>query len=384
MKKSGYKEIFIFIAGSTPQVITETIYALAVKKTPVHPDEIYIITTCKGKSIAEDALIGKGILKELCKEYNLPLITLKDSSFIIPAGCSGNALDDIRDEEENEAMGDLITSFIREKTAGSAARLHCSIAGGRKTMSFYLGSAMQLFARPHDRLYHVLVSPEFESNPGFFYKPRKDKRLTPLSPPLNKGGKQLHIKDAVITLAELPFIRLRNKLSLEGTGFKELVKEGQRDIDIAVVQPDLKVRLAEKTLQIGDRTISLTPINMMVYIAYLKHKLNRCRHPERLYCRECADCFPTIVELSTRPALEEMAKDYLLMYPSRVEDFLYKYKDGLSQEIIRQAISKIKKAVGEALGDEAMTSIYAITSPRRAYANTRYGVRVEKGKIKLT
>ncbi|MBI4843639.1 MAG: TIGR02584 family CRISPR-associated protein [Nitrospirae bacterium] len=384
MKKTGYREIFIFIAGSTPQVITESIYALAMAKPPVYPHELYIITTCRGKAIAENALIEKGELKKLCDEYGIPSLSLKENSFIIPSGCSGNQLDDIRDESENEAMGDLITSFIREKTADPAARLHCSIAGGRKTMSFYLGAAMQLLGRPWDKLYHVLVTPEFESNRDFFYKPKKDKVITPLNPPLDKeGNKKLNTKNAEIILAELPFIRLRNKLSLEGTGFKELVHEGQRDIDIAMVQPELKVRLAEKALQIGDRTITLTPVHMMIYIAYLKHKLNRCRHPERPYCGECTDCFPTIVELSTRPALEEMAKDYHVMYPSRVEDVLHKYKDGLSQDIIRQAISKIKKSIGDALADEALTSIYAITSPRREYANTRHGVRVEKNKIKI-
>ncbi|WP_442891844.1 CRISPR-associated ring nuclease [Dissulfurispira sp.] len=40
-------------------------------------------------------------------------------------------------------------------------------------MSFYMGAALQLFGRPWDRLYHVLVTPEFESNPEFFTSQRK-------------------------------------------------------------------------------------------------------------------------------------------------------------------------------------------------------------------
>jgi len=376
MKKTGYKEIFIFITGSTPQVITESICALALKKPPVHPDEIFIITTCKGKTIAENALIGKGILKKLCEEYHLPQISLKESSFIVPADCSGKEIEDIRDEDENEAIGDLITSFVREKTADPLARLHCSIAGGRKTMSFYLGSAMQLFARPWDRLYHVLVSPEFESNPEFFYKPEKNRVI-------DVNGKRLNTKDAVITLAELPFIRLRNKLSLEGTGFKELVKEGQKEIDMAMVQPELRIMLTERSIAIGRKEIKLSPFHLMIYLAYLKRKLHHCKHPERLYCSDCTDCFPSLLDLSTKTALEEMAKDYMKMSPSKAEDLLYKYKDGLSHEAIRQAISKIKKTIGNELNDEALSSCYAITSPRREYANTRHGVRVEKGKIRI-
>lgn len=49
MRKTGYKEIFIFIVGSTPQIITETIYALAIGKPAIYPEEIYIITTAIGK-----------------------------------------------------------------------------------------------------------------------------------------------------------------------------------------------------------------------------------------------------------------------------------------------------------------------------------------------
>lgn len=387
MKKTGYKEIFIFITGSTPQVITETIYALAMKKPPVYPDGIFIVTTCKGKALAEKALFDRGILKTLTDEYDLPPIAIKEISFIIPSDCSGNLLDDIRDDAENEAMGDIITSFIREKTKDPSYKLHCSIAGGRKTMSFYLGAALQLFGRPWDKLYHVLVTPEFESNPEFFYKPKRDRIITPLNPPLNKGGdggiKQLHTKDAEIVLAELPFIRLRDKVSLDGKGFKKLVEEGQKEIDIAMVQPELRVKLADRTIRIGQKKITLSPIQLVIYTAYLRHKLNHCKHPKRPYCLDCSECYPTLLDLATKPALEEMAKDYMILCPSKVDDLLFKYKNGLSLEVLRQSISKIKKAIQIQLEDETLASYYVISTSLRAYSNTRHGIRIEKGKIKI-
>ncbi|MBI4687440.1 MAG: TIGR02584 family CRISPR-associated protein [Nitrospirae bacterium] len=376
MKKARYKEIFIFIAGSTPQVITETIYALAMQKPPVHPNEIYIITTCRGREIAENTLIKKDILNQLCDEYNFPQILLKDNSFIIPSGCAGNRLDDIRDKDENEAMGDLITSFIREKTVDPAARLHCSIAGGRKTMSFYMGAAMQLFGRPWDKLYHVLVTPEFESNPEFFYKPKKQKII-------KCHDKKLNTDNARIILAELPFIRLRDKLSIDGAGFKELVAEGQKEIDTVLVQPQLTVKLSQCAVQIGRKTIKLTPQHLVIYTAYLKSKLYRCKHPERQYCKDCTDCFPSLLEITTKASVEEMAKDMMLISPSKAEDFMHKYREGAGQDVIRQAISKIKKMITEELNNEALASCYAITTAFRIYNNTRHGIRAEKGKIRI-
>ena len=311
----------------------------------------------------------------LADEYRLPSVSLKESSFIVPADDGGLLLDDIRNALENEKMGDLITSFIREKTADPSVRLHCSIAGGRKTMSFYLGSAMQLFGRPWDKLYHILVAPEFESNPEFFYKPLKHGTL-------KSNGKMLNTKNAEITLAELPFIRLRDKLSLEDTGFAGLVREGQREIDIAIVQPEIVVKLSERTIKIGRKTVRLAPLHLMIYAAYLRQKLNRCRYPERSYCFDCTDCFPALLDLATRPALEEMAKDYAVISRSRAYDLLHKYKSGLNIDTIRQSISKIKKAVADQLADETMVSYYSITSLRE-YANSRHGVRAEKSRIRI-
>ncbi len=38
----SYKEVLILVAGVTPQIITETIYALSQKQPPVYPDAVYI------------------------------------------------------------------------------------------------------------------------------------------------------------------------------------------------------------------------------------------------------------------------------------------------------------------------------------------------------
>jgi len=321
-------------------------------------------------------LTGSGILKKLCDEYSLPPVPLSEDSFVIPLDASGNPLDDIRNDSENEFMGNLVTSFIRDRAADPSTRLHCSIAGGRKTMSFYLGAAMQLFGRPWDKLYHVLVSPEFESTPEFFYKPKHERTI-------DVNGRRLNTGDAEITLAELPFIRLRNKLSIDGSGFRELVREGQKEIDIAMVQPELRVKLSERSVKIGQKTIKLTPMHLMIYAGYLKYKLYRCKYPERPYCYDCTECFPSLLEFATKTALEEMAKDYMIMSPSKVDDLLYRYKHGLSPEVIRQAISKIKKAITEQLADETLASYYSITTSLREYASSRHGVRVEKSKIRI-
>jgi len=380
----AYKELFIFVAGTTPQIITETIYALSQKKPAIYPHEIFIITTLTGKKVIKKSLIDNGILKEMSFDLGIQKIPITEESFVIPKDRYNKEIDDIRNEQENELMGNLITSFIREKVDDPSTRLHCSIAGGRKTMSFYLGAALQLFGRPQDRLYHVLVTPEFESNPEFFYKPKKNRVIEGKGP----DGRPitLNTDDAMIELAELPFIRLSRKISFKEKDFTDLVNEGQRTIDTAILQPELIINLSERYIQIGSNIIDMLPNLIVFYNIFLKQKLNHCIHPERNYCKECIDCFVTIKSgLTSREYVEEMAHDHSIVYknsPMRTEEFIRKWKDGMSAELIRQNISKINKSINEHLDDETLKPLYRISCIKR-YSESLYGIRVEKTKIKI-
>jgi len=379
-----YKEIFIFVAGTTPQIITETICALSQKRNPIYPDEIFIVTTLTGKRFIEKFLINDGMLSKMVFELALPQISLTNDSFIVPVDAQNIEIDDIRNEEENELMGNVITSLVRKKSQDPSSRLHCSIAGGRKTMSFYLGAALQLFGRPQDRLYHILVTPEFESNPSFFYKPKKNRVIEGRG--IDGMPMKLNTKDAKIELAELPFIRLSGKISFQGEDFRELVLEGQRTIDTAMVQPELIINLSERYIQIGETIIEMLPIQMMFYTAFLRRKLFNCVHPDRDYCRNCTDCFMTIKnDLMSKRFIEQIAEDHRSIYknsPLRTDDFLEKWKNGITGEVIRQNISKIKKAIKEQLEDDTLKPLYTVSCVKQ-YPGSKYGIRAEKGKIKI-
>lgn len=378
MIQKEFKEVLIFVAGATPQIITETIYALIHQETPVYPDEIHVITTSHGKKLIKENLFDKGRFKEFCKEFRIRENILNENSIVVVKDHKDNSLEDIRQGKDNESLGDFITNFIRAMAKDDKTRLHCSLAGGRKTMSFYIGSALQLFGRPWDKLYHVLVSPEFESNPDFYYKPKKDKIL-------KKDGKELHTKDAEIFLAELPFIRLRDKIPLNGKSFKELVEEGQKEIDTALTQPFLKINLRERTVYIGDSPVDMVPLQLMIYTAYLRQKIDHCKYPENVYCLNCTDCFLPIMDLLSRPALEKMSRDYRTIYsiqPGRADDLLDKSKEGLRMEILRSNISKINRTIKEQLMNDTLLPHYTITAIKQ-YAGSRYGVKVEKEKIRI-
>ena len=380
-----YREVLVFVIGTTPQIITETLYVLTQEfEPPVFPEKIHIITTSNGKQKIEDELIGRGHLSALCKEFGLPELTLSEDSIHVIKGEGGELLEDIRETSHNETVGDFIANFIREKALDMNARLHCSLAGGRKTMSFYLGLALQLFGRPWDRLYHVLVTPEFESHPEFYYKPREDKILE-LRDSDGRVIQELHTGDAQISLAELPFIRLKEKIPLDGKGFKELVREGQNEINIATIQPPLRVDLSEKVVYVGPIGIDMVPMQIVLYVNFLRRKVEGCPFPDRPYCLDCMECFPYLGDLSKKKTLDEMVNDYQRAYgPSsgRVEEFRrhWEMRGGVDQDTLRQNISKINKTLKENIEDQTLWPFFTIT-PVGKHGSKRYGVRVEKEKI---
>lgn len=378
MKNKRFKEVLIFVAGTTPQIITETIYALIHKNPPVYPDEITVVTTTMGEQIVRRNLIDSGKFREFCREFNLSESMLREESILVVKDDGGSPLDDIRDSSDNECLGNFIIDMIRGKTREEETRLHCSLAGGRKTMSFYLGVALQLFGRPWDKLYHVLVTPEYEAHPDFYYKPKKSRIL-------EKNGKRLSTRDAEIFLAELPFIRLREKLHLDGKGFRELVSEGQKEIDTALTQPFVVVHLKDNFISIGDVNVELKPFHIVFYAYLLRQKVERCVYPERPYCHDCTDCFVHVNDLGTPGVTEAMGKDYELIYgphSDHVANFRTKWKDGMDMGKIRSDRSKINREILESVEDEALATYYTITSLRK-YGATRFGVRVEKRKIRI-
>lgn len=363
-------------------MITETLCALAMKAPPVIPQDIYVVTTTKGRDLIIERLVEGGVLAELAADYGLPPIPFGPESVIVPCDDDGAELSDIRDSDENECMGDAITSLVRRLTADPRTRLHCSIAGGRKTMGFYLGAAIQLMGRPQDKLYHVLVTPEFESNPDFFYKPKKDKLIEHRAS--DGTVRKLSTASAEILLAELPFVRLGGKVHLRGKDFRELVARGQREIDMATVQPEVVVNLRQRTVCIGETTVDMVPMHLLVYVTFLRQKTEHCKYRNRPYCLECTECFQMISDLSNPQAMDEMARDYAAIHGGRAlsdEDFRRRYPDGMPPDILRQNISRIKGVLKDHI-DETMLPHYVITSLRK-YSSSRYGVRVEKGKISI-
>lgn len=271
------RNILLCVAGLTPQIITETLYALTQQRGE-RVDEIRAITTIGGRDRLMQVLLDKetGKFDEFCRDYQIDPASIKfdETTIALLRTPDGRTLADIRTVEENEYAGDQICEIVRELTRDPQTRLHASAAGGRKTMSIYLTAAMQLFGRAHDKLSHVLVSEDFETHPDFFYKPPVPRLLK------TRAGREVSTETAEIYLADIPFIRLRG-VGLDGLratsarNYGEMVARAQNDLDLIESEHELQIDLRpnRNTLTIGSCGIKLTPREMFFYAMFAGFRL---------------------------------------------------------------------------------------------------------------
>ena len=217
------KTTLLAVIGMSPAVITETLYGLH-GRGDVWPDNIKVITTAVGAQKLIQQLINANPLHQLCHELGKPDISFTAADILVVPGSDGVPVADARSTEDHEALANFIVTTVRDVTRNNSERIHASIAGGRKTMTFYLGYAMSLFGRRFDSMSHVLVSEGYENHPEFFF-PTRSPQLLQL-----RDGRTLDASDATITLADIPFIRQRHlvpqllKEFRETVNFRELVE----------------------------------------------------------------------------------------------------------------------------------------------------------------
>ena len=176
---------------------------------------------------------------------------------------AGQPLADIDSASANTAVADAITAAVRALTADPTCALHASIAGGRKTMGFYLGYALSLFGRPQDRLSHVLVSLPFESEPQFFYPPAQPRVL-------DIKDRPVHTSDARVMLAEIPFVRLRDGLDPRlvngAASYSDVVAAAQA----AVAPPELVLDLHTCRIRAAGHEFRLAPARLALLALFAR------------------------------------------------------------------------------------------------------------------
>jgi len=328
------KRVLIAVTGESPQVVTETIFALSQLPKPFLPTQVIIVTTGLGAQRAGEALVSssgaRGQIAELCAQYHMPFIDFSRASIRVSTDPQGRATQDAQTETELVRMGDLILKTLCEFAPDPLAAIHLSLAGGRKTMSYYAGQAMSLVGRPQDRLSHVILSDRrFESSPDFYFPP---KRPVPISVyDKSIGARQMvSTADVAVHIADVPFLRLRELLGRH-----------------APAEPGTAKPLSEMIAEAN--TVLQDPGDALVGID---------THEGRVFCNEVPVPF-TQVELAFYYALAALAEDDRGLTRRASDDECLEYLE-LRSHITTEGATLRKRGLYEATVGDAFDSLFGV------------------------
>ncbi len=250
--------------GTSPAVLTETVWALAHQKPSVIPDKIVVITTTSGKNVLIRALLsGRGCvwdkLKTALRNDKINIegrLTFTEDSIKVMLDSKDNRLSDLRNGEENLDAADFMLGEIRRYTEDPLTTVLCSIAGGRKTMSALLFSCMSLLGREQDKVYHVLIPPEYDCGmePPFYF-PQKGVVHELLDRGKMPTGKKIQSRKIGIELFDVPYVRIRGwfqeKFKTLPPSYRKLVAKVQNVAPPAVVRPEVEIDAWNCAVRIG-------------------------------------------------------------------------------------------------------------------------------------
>lgn len=255
------RRVLLCVVGLTPQVVTETLWALAVQADPPFvPSELEIVTTTAGAERVELMLTGgRRILDALARDYpgrGLAGLAERTNLHLVAEG--SRRIEDIASVGANAALADLLVEVVRKLTADPQSALHVSIAGGRKTMGFLAGYALSLFGRPQDRLSHVLVDPAFEQHQEFYYPPPAPQVLLSQS----KDQRPISTDRCNLVLADIPFVRLRQGLPRDLLEGRASFAEAVASLQDRFRPPSLHIDLSRREVRAHGRPVKCTPIEL--------------------------------------------------------------------------------------------------------------------------
>ena len=118
------RRVLLSVSGLTPQVITETLYALATRSPSFVPTEVHVITTDLGR---QKFAASFSRFRQFFHDYELPVPRCDAGDVHVIAGADGRSTD-VRTPRDNEHVANLIMGKVLELTSDPDCAVHASIA----------------------------------------------------------------------------------------------------------------------------------------------------------------------------------------------------------------------------------------------------------------
>ena len=256
--------ILVAVLGTTPAIITEAYYYFFKRRRPpVKFSEIHVFTTASGRDKLMLTLLGRSAgenhFGQMLKDLRIAAndVTFNCNTIHVFRNDGGVELSDVRTASDSEKVADQICQWLAELRARTDSTIYATIAGGRKTMGLYMAMAMQLLARPQDRLFHVLLDPRLgEPPPREFYYPRN----------LTIGGQRFRADDIALDCNEVPLLNWPWPTKIpERVSFRAMLDQQQLRLRYAQEPPVIVLNQKKCSVNIGDSHLRLQSRQFFYY-----------------------------------------------------------------------------------------------------------------------
>lgn len=265
-EQASKRTVLVAGIGTSPAVLTETIWALAHQTPLVVPDEVVVLTTRPGKDkLCREILGGQpSVWSRMYESLSREKINIEgklifgDTSIRVMPDAQGNGIDDLRSGEDNLRAADFMLQQLRQYTESVDTVVLASIAGGRKTMSALLFSCMTLLGREDDKVFHVLLPSEFEGGvePPMYYPVEGVTYVNRATGKKYKGDKYRS------ELFEVPFVRMRGwyqeKFKSIPPSYRTLISRLQTVAPPAVSYPEIEIDAWNGWVTLNGRQVAMS------------------------------------------------------------------------------------------------------------------------------
>lgn len=345
------KTVLILAAGSTPQSVTKTLWAILQRDgISAMPAEVHIVTTPSGADRMRDDLLGEtGALFRFAAEMGTPALgadlhACRDRGGAASAATGG--------ADEVVALADTAATLIRDLTHQREVRVHAVLADGPPGLGVYMAHALSLFGRPYDRMSCLFVPAVLADDREAWYP-----RATPAAS-RQTGGVVLDRTEAAIVLMDMPFLPAGARpsdLPLEGQASRGVdvagfAQDGRRRLD----RPLLEIVPEALELRLGSLTCRLQPRGFALYQALAEARLGLCDGVaadgwvDRTAWRTVDQPVPT--------RLLEIHETLPGQKPAEVKDFRATLMALESQGLLWSIMSILTATIDQHLADAAETS----------------------------
>jgi CRISPR-associated protein (TIGR02584 family) len=368
------RTVLLALLGMSPAVLTETLWALAQEHPRVLPDEVIVVTTGRGRRALVEEVLESGVWARLRQQVACALAVLRLANVghhvrVVPGHLGEGELEDVVTAADNAVLADFLLETVRQFTECPEVRLVVSIAGGRKTMSLLMGTAVGLLGRAGDRLCHVLVAPPFDSprlEPRFYFPDasvgayRVPGEERPLAP-----------EEARLTLAEIPFVPLRylfgKQFDRTVGGFMATVEAIRRQVATGTDWPTLALDPRCQRCVVNDVPVKLGTLEFAL-LWWLAERRRSGQPP-----------LPKLRAIQGELG-EFLRRQPLARYPQRALALAQWEKRETTPDDWRKTVSALRQKLRRAVGP----AVAALCDPVQSERPGEIGLRLPLGQIMVT